>query len=195
MADSPSPLAQGEETGPMIKQLPVSLEDLFYGTKVRVTFRRKVWEEKRRRWTEEEHDVEVPIYKGLKPGSRVKFRGEGDIGPGGVERDLHFVVVERSHPTFTRHSLDLHCTLDVPLADALCGWSLTMTSICGKAVTVSHPGPTPTGWIERRTGLGMCDYRRPEERGDLVLEVHVVWPEGQLGEGQKKMVRAALKDL
>jgi DnaJ family protein B protein 4 len=176
------------------KKLPVSLEDLCNGASKKVRFHRKVPDARGMRLVLEEVILDVPIYKGLKPGSRVKFRGEGDYVEWTAQRgDLWFLLVEKEHEVFTRRHLDLHTTIEVSLCDALCGWSRTIKSICGKQVRVSHAGPTPHGWREAYAGLGMPKYKDgggAMDRGDLVVEVKLVWP-GRIEEWQKDLLKQA----
>ena len=47
--------------------------------------------------------------------------GAGDQRPGSAPADVVFVVTEKPHAVFRREGADLHCTLRVPLVDALCG--------------------------------------------------------------------------
>jgi DnaJ family protein B protein 4 len=98
---------------------------------------------------------------------------------------------QKPHPTFTRVDYDLHCTLELTLVEALCGWEKIITSICGKEIRFSHPGPTPATWRDDRAGLGMWTFKKPEVRGDLIAAVSIKYP-GPLSETQKRMIRQAL---
>jgi hypothetical protein len=80
---------------PMIKELPVTLEDLYYGTVRRIKARRLRYNTQSRSYQDEERILEVPVYKGLKPGSKVKFQEAGDETRYGV-KDIHFVLTEVS---------------------------------------------------------------------------------------------------
>lgn len=83
------------ELEPTVKELAVTLEDLFYGTTRRVKTRRQRYNVQSRSYQEEERILDVPIYKGLKPGSKIKFPEGGDDTVYGT-KDIHFVLAEVS---------------------------------------------------------------------------------------------------
>jgi DnaJ family protein B protein 4 len=184
--------AETEEAGVVEKHLPVTLEEIFYGTVKKLKVRRTVEDLISRRYRDEERILEVPIYRGLKPGSKIKFAGEGGISNNGVKRDLHFILVEKQHSVFTLRDRDLHCVLEIPLVDSLLGWQRWLTSICGKQIKVSHQGPTPSSWQECFAGLGMCSHKNTNERGDLLVGVKIKYP-ASLNEKQKSLIRDALQ--
>lgn len=78
------------------KPLPVTLEDLFKGVTKKMKIKRKTYDEMTGKQSVEDRILEVPIKKGLKPGSKIKFNKVGDQVEGGVQ-DLHFVVEEVSN--------------------------------------------------------------------------------------------------
>lgn len=77
------------------KPLPVTLEDLFAGCTKKMKIKRKTYDDQTGKQAVQDRILEVPIKKGLKPGSKIKFAGVGDQVEGGVQ-DLHFVVEEVS---------------------------------------------------------------------------------------------------
>src|SRR5581483_12029107 len=53
--------------------------------------------------------IEVKIPPGVRDGSRIRIRGEGNPSPnGGAKGDLYLVVTVQPHPTFDRKGNDLH---------------------------------------------------------------------------------------
>ena len=184
--------AEAEESKVVEKHLSVTLEEMFYGTVKKLKIRRTIEDPTSRRIRDEERILDVPIYRGLKPGSKIKFGGEGGISTNGVKQDLHFVLVEKQHSIFTLRDRDLHCVLEIPLVDSLLGWQRTLTSICGKQIKVSHQGPTTSSWQECFPGLGMCSHKNPNERGDLFVGVKIKYPTS-LNERQKNLIRDALQ--
>jgi hypothetical protein len=194
-----SPPTKTDEAPPgvSLKKLPVTLEDLCNGANKRVKFRRRVPDSRGLRLVDEDKIMDIPIYRGLKPGSKVKFRGEGDYQEWtGTRGDVWFLLVEKEHDSFERRDHDLYLTIDVPLVEALCGWQRTVTSICRRNVKVSHEGPTAPGWQEVYPGLGMPKYKYGVDenlldRGDLIVQTRLVWP-GRLQDWQREMLRKAL---
>ncbi|KIW00776.1 uncharacterized protein PV09_07756 [Verruconis gallopava] len=169
---SPRQLHESLPIEPDVRQISVSLEDMFYGVKKKFRVKRDKYNPQTGIITQEECIMEVPIPRGLKPKSKIKFEGAGHETREGT-RELHFELVEKQHPVFTRSDYDLHCTLEITLVEALCGWEKSITSICGKEVIFSHPGPTPATWHEERAGLGMCTFKDPSIRGYLVASVSI----------------------
>jgi hypothetical protein len=98
---SPRPQDVDNELGdePTVRKLPVTLEDLFYGTTKKVKIKRQRYHTQLGRFFDEEKILDVPIYKGLKPGSKVKFQSEGDETLLGSTKELHFVLMEVPIPT------------------------------------------------------------------------------------------------
>jgi len=77
------------------KPLPVTLEELFNGTTKKMKIKRKTYDPATGKQSMEDRILEVPIKKGLKAGSKIKFSNVGDQVEGGTQ-DLHFIVTEVS---------------------------------------------------------------------------------------------------
>lgn len=157
---------------PAVKQLPISLEDLYKGCtkKLKVT-------KKKLNGTEESNTLEstspflsalarkrprtdspfpsssssiltVAVKPGWKAGTKVRFAKAGHETPAGAQ-DMVFVIGEKDHPTFKRDGDDLIYTVKIPLVDALAGPpgggspSKTLTHLDGR--TVSYNVPYPRG--------------------------------------------------
>ena len=167
-------------------ELHITLEELFTGAVRTANINRRV------HGVEEDLQVRIPIYPGLKPGSKIKFAGKGDVTDRG-KQDIHFIVRQAPHVVFEWRERDLYATVELPLAAALLGWEKSIRTVCGKTVRVSHPGPTQPGWKEYYAGLGMCSRKDPNLRGDMIVTVNIVWPRtGGLSDRQKELIRQAL---
>lgn len=77
------------------KPLAVSLEELFNGTTKKLKIKRKTYDQATGKQSTQDRILEVPIKKGLKAGSKIKFSDVGDQVEGGTQ-DLHFIVSEVS---------------------------------------------------------------------------------------------------
>lgn len=197
------------------KPLPVTLEEMFNGTTKRLKIKRKTYNQTTGKQSTEDRILEVPIKKGLKAGSKIKFSDVGDQVEGGTQ-DLHFVVSEVSpstltppfslstssphqpltqpqkpHPLFTRSGDDIQLTLDLDLKEALTGWRRTVTTIDGKQLSVGSSGPTGPQWTERYPNLGMPKSKKPAERGDFVVGVRIKFPTS-LTQAQKEQLAGIL---
>lgn len=81
------------------RPLPVTIEEMFNGTKKRMKIKRKRYDEATGKQSVEDVILEVPIKAGYKAGTKIKFNGMGDQIEGGSQ-DLSFVIEEvSSNPT------------------------------------------------------------------------------------------------
>jgi DnaJ homolog subfamily B member 4 len=71
---------------------------------------------------------------------------------------------------------DIRTFLEINLKGALMGWSRVVTSIDGKSLRISKPGPTKPGYVERYSGLEMPKSKKSSERGDFLVEIRVTFP-------------------
>jgi hypothetical protein len=167
-----------------LKHLPVSLEQLYHGSRLKVRFRRKEFDKESGHIINKETTLDVPVYRGLKPGSRIKFRGEGDYFSGiGGQGSLWFELVEKDHPLFRRQNLDLHTIIELAASEASGEWERTIPSIDGKTVKVCGARLTRSGEKKVFAGLGMPKYAHPDQkenpdqkllRGDMVVTIEIV---------------------
>lgn len=70
--------------------------------------------------------LHVHVDKGMKPGSKVVFNGEGDQGPDIIPGDVVFVIEEKEHPRFQRKDDDLFYHTEIDLLTALAGGSIAI---------------------------------------------------------------------
>ena len=115
----PSRRQQTPEVTVVEKPLPVALEDLFTGCTKKLKIKRKTFDNQTNKQSVEDRILEVPIKKGLKPGSKIKFAGVGDQVEGGVQ-DLHFVVEEVSNSQIhvSENNTDLFYRKSTPYTSA-----------------------------------------------------------------------------
>ena len=163
------------ETTVVEKQLPVSLEDIFNGAQKKLKVQRKTFDKMTGKQSVEDKILSVPIKRGLKAGSKIKYPDMGDQVEGGVQ-DLHFIVKEKPHPLFTRENDDIRHVVEIDLKEALTGWSRKVSTIDGKQVNVASAGPTQPTFEERFPGQGMPKSKTPTQRGDFVVGVKIKYP-------------------
>jgi molecular chaperone DnaJ len=93
--------------------------------------------------------------------------------PGGRLRVLLRVEVE-DHPLFQREGLHIHSNLEMRLAEALLGRSVSVPTIDGMA-QLTVPAFTQNGDVLRMRGKGVADPRG-RGRGDQLVHVRVLRP-------------------
>lgn len=173
-----SPVPSGPQTPAVsiiTKTLPVTLEDLYKGTKKKMKVNRMKWDAKNRR-VKEDKILEMDIPAGVRAGYKFKFSGVGDETDHGFA-DLHFIVSEKAHPDFEREGDNLRTMIELDLDEAATRWERIVKTIDGKLLPVRGWGRTAPGTIETFPGLGMPVRKKPGERGDLIVEIKIKQPD------------------
>lgn len=174
----------GGEKESVVRQLPVSLDDLFKGVTKRMKISRK-----RLDGSSSEKILEVNIKPGWKAGTKIKFANEGDQLPDGQYQDLHFVLEEKPHSRFKRNGDDLLLDIEIPLVEALTGYQRTIETIDGRKILLSSSGPVQAGSVQKYPGQGMPISKKPGERGDLVVTIKVKYPTSLTGSQKQELKR------
>ncbi|XP_051237900.1 dnaJ homolog subfamily A member 4 [Dicentrarchus labrax] len=123
--------------------------------------------------------LEVNIDKGMKDGQRITFNGEGDQEPGLEPGDVIIVLDQKDHPVFQRQGENLVMRLDIKLAEALCGFRKIIRTLDNRPLIIStQPGEViKHGDIRCVQNEGMPIYKDPFERGQLIIQFQVEFPE------------------
>ena len=104
---------------------------------------------------------------------------------------MHLILEEKPHETLKRDGDDIRATIELDLKEALTGWKKTVTTIDGRQLPVSGGGPTQPGYEERFPHLGMPLSKKPNERGDFIVQVKVKFPRS-LTPTQKSLLKDIL---
>jgi len=126
----------------------------------------------------ERRTLNLYIEKGMKHGQRITFRGEADDAPGVEAGDVVIVLQQRKHERFERRGTDLYAKRTVSLRDALCGAVLKETHLDGRELKLSTAAGhilTP-GSVLCVEGEGMPTYKRPFDKGNLIIEFDIEFP-------------------
>ncbi|KAG7344239.1 DnaJ C terminal domain containing protein [Nitzschia inconspicua] len=138
----------------------------------------------------EKIDLTVDVTKGIRDRESITFEGVADEKPGYKAGDLNFVVMEASHPEYHREGDHLYKTMEIPLVDALTGFSLTLTQLDGTEFTITIDDIIECDETLRVPGKGM-PRRSGRGFGDLFITFEVDFPDALSGE-QKKALRQTL---
>jgi curved DNA-binding protein len=117
--------------------------------------------------------LSVKIPAGTREGARIRLRGQGGSGSGGVRGDLYLKVRLRPHPVFTVKGDDLEAELTVYPWQAVLGEKVEAPTLDGQ-VTVTVPAGTHSGRRLRLRGRGLP--LKEGTRGDLYLKVMIDVP-------------------
>lgn len=140
----------------------------------------------------EKIELTIDVDKGMRPGERVTFESVTDEKPGFIAGDLHFILLENTHPVFKRDGDHLYLTKEISLVDALTGFSIEETHVDGSKFTVDIEDITECDQVIRVPGKGM-PRRRGDTYGDLFITFEVDFPD-KLSQKQKDAIRAIMKD-
>jgi len=132
--------------------------------------------------------IEVRIPKGVKTGSRVRVAGKGEPGRnGGKPGDLYLKINVLPHPQFKREGDNLRLKLPVDLYTLILGGEVKVPTL-DRPVLLNIPPETDNGKVFRLRGKGMPNLKRPDQRGDLYVEVSAKLPKN-LTEKEKELFR------
>lgn len=155
--------------------LPVTLEEAFHGGS-----RILEWETGRK--------IEAKVPPGVKTGSKLRLKGQGEPGrDGGEPGDLMLHIEVLPHERFVREGDNLSLIMPVDLFTLLLGGKVTVPGI-DRAVVLDIPPGTANGRVFRLKGLGMPHLKKPEQRGDLLVKVEAKLPE-HLSAQEKELVQ------
>jgi molecular chaperone DnaJ len=119
--------------------------------------------------------LELNIPAGVEDGLRLQLSGQGEVGfGGGPQGDIYVDVAVRAHEIFSRNGDDLHCTLEVPLHDAVLGNRAKIETFDGE-IDVQIETGTQSGDQIQLKKLGVT-HLRGSGRGDLVVTIQLVTP-------------------
>jgi DnaJ-class molecular chaperone len=138
----------------------------------------------------EARDLHVEVAPGIRPNERITFEGVTDERPGYESGDLHFVIVEEAHSIYHRDRDDLYKTMEIPLVDALTGFSVTLVHLDDEEFVVNVDTVTDCDHVMRVPGKGM-PRRNGRGFGDLFLTFEVDFPD-ELTREQKDAIREIL---
>jgi len=138
----------------------------------------------------EKINLTIDVTKGMRPEERITFEGVTDEKPGFLAGDLHFIIKEIPHNDYHRSADELYLTTEIPLVDALTGFSLDLTHVDGHTFSVDVDGVTECDHVMRVPGKGM-PRRNGRGMGDLYITFEVEFPDS-LTNSQRDGIRSIL---
>lgn len=122
--------------------------------------------------------LHVHVDRGVRSGTKVEFRGEGDQAPGILAGDVVFQIEQKPHARFTRRDDDLLYHADIDLVTALAGGTLYIEHLDERWLSVDIlPGEAiAPGAVKMIRGQGMPSYRH-HDYGNMYIQFSVKFPE------------------
>lgn len=160
----------------VIRELPCSLEEINTGATKKLKITRKVLNPDGRTTRSEDKILAIDIKPGWKAGTRITFPKEGDQTPHNVAADVQFIIKDKPHPTFTRDGSDIRYKARIPLRDALCGTTISIPTLSGRKIPLQLNEVIKPNTVKRIPGEGLPLPKNPSQKGDLIVEFNVVFP-------------------
>ncbi|XP_068191632.1 dnaJ homolog subfamily B member 5 [Antennarius striatus] len=159
-----------------VHDLPVTLEEVMHGcTKhVKVTRSRRHADGGVR---PEEKVLNVVVKKGWRAGTRITFPREGDDTPNGPPADVTFVLRDKEHSQYRRDGANIVYTANITLKEALCGCTVSVPTLDSRMMPLPCSDVIKPGAVRRLRGEGLPLPKSPTQRGDLVVEFQVTFPD------------------
>ncbi|OWM81736.1 dnaJ homolog subfamily B member 1-like [Punica granatum] len=175
---------------PIERTLPCSLEDLYKGTTKKMKISRDVFDSSGRPTTVEEI-LAIEIRPGWKKGTKITFPEKGNEQRGIIPSDLVFIIDEKPHSIFKRDGNDLVITQRISLVEALTGYTMQLTTLDGRDLTVSINSVISPTYEEVVKGEGMPIPKEPTKKGNLRIKFNIKFP-SRLTSEQKTGIKRLL---
>merc|ERR1719483_506276 len=129
----------------------------------------------------------LEIEPGMKNGDQIKFEDVADEQVGHTPGDLIIELAAEKHAFFTRKGDDLHMRINIPLVDALAGFSHTIQHVDGHDVLIAPRNIIHCNSVYRVNGEGM-PQENGNRKGDVVVRFNIDFPT-HLSDSQKSKLR------
>lgn len=133
----------------------------------------------------------VNIKPGIEDGEKIRLRGQGSPGHGGVAGDLIITVNILPNSHLQREGIHIISKVTINLAQALLGTKIQVTTLEGKKVQLKVNPESQNGQRLRLKGMGI--KTKDGRVGDYFVELNVVLPE-KLSVTQKKLIEEFARD-
>ncbi|XP_033916080.1 dnaJ homolog subfamily B member 13 [Melopsittacus undulatus] len=175
----------------VVRDLYLSLEDLFHGCTKKIKISRRVMNEDGQTSSIRDKILTIDVQPGWRPGTRITFEKEGDQGPNVIPADITFVVQEKMHPRFKRANDNLIFITTIPLGKALVGCTVDVRTLDGRLLNIPINDIVDPTYCKVVPGEGMPLPGDPQHRGDLLIYFNICFPK-KLTPDKKMLLRSAL---
>ncbi|XP_070992368.1 dnaJ homolog subfamily B member 5-like [Oncorhynchus clarkii lewisi] len=166
-----------QQDPPVIHELKVSLEEIFHGCTKRMKITRRRLNPDGRSSRTEDKILNIVIKRGWKEGTKITFPKEGDETPENIPADIAFVLKDKGHAHFRRDSSNIIYTCNISLKEALCGCTVNIPTLDNRVIPLPCHDVLKPGTVKRLRGEGLPLPKSPTQRGDLIVEFTVRFPD------------------
>lgn len=166
---------QGDE---VVHDLLVTLDEVMQGCTKHVKITRgRLHPDGRGGLRSEEKVLNVVVKKGWKAGTKITFPREGDETPNSTAADVTFVLRDQEHAHYKRDGSNIVFTAKITLKEALCGCTVNVPTLDNRMMPLPCTDVIKPGAVRRLRGEGLPLPKSPSQRGDLVVEFQVLFPD------------------
>lgn len=167
---------QGPNKAPPIEnKLPCRLEELYKGTTKKMKISREIADASGKTLPVEEI-LTIDIKPGWKKGTKITFPEKGNEQPNIIPADLVFIIDEKPHSTYTREGNDLVVTQKISLAEALTGYTVHLTTLDGRSLSIPINNVIHPNYEEVVPMEGMPIPKEPSKKGNLRIKFNIQFP-------------------
>lgn len=123
-----------------------------------------------------EEILTIEIKPGWKKGTKITFPEKGNELRNVIPSDLIFIIDEKPHSLFKRDGNDLIVTQKISLVEALTGYTVQLTTLDGRTLTVPINSVISPTYEEVIKGEGMPIPKEPSRRGNLRIKFNIKFP-------------------
>uniref|UniRef100_A0A669EWC9 Zgc:122979 n=1 Tax=Oreochromis niloticus TaxID=8128 RepID=A0A669EWC9_ORENI len=161
----------------VVHDLLVTLEEVMQGCTKHVKITRSRLNPDGCTLRTEEKVLNVVVKKGWKSGTKITFPREGDETPNSAPADITFILRDQEHPQYKREGSNLVYTAKITLKEALCGCTVNVPTLDNRMMPLPCSDVIKPGAVRRLRGEGLPLPKSPSQRGDLVVEFQVAFPD------------------
>lgn len=182
---------QRQQDPPVVHELKVSLEEIFHGCTKRMKITRRRLNPDGRSMRTEDKILNIIIKKGWKEGTKITFPKEGDETPENIPADIAFVLKDKGHAHFKRDGSNIIYNCKISLKEALCGCTVSIPTLENRVISLPCHDIIRPGTVKRLRGEGLPFPKNPSQRGDLIVEFSVHFPD-RIPHQSKEIIRQHL---
>ncbi|KAK6241732.1 DnaJ domain - like 10 [Theobroma cacao] len=160
---------------PIENKLPCSLEELYKGTTKKMKISREIADISGKT-SQVEEILTFDVKPGWKIGTKIIFKEKGNEQPNVIPADIVFVIDEKPHSVFIRDGNDLIVTQRISLEEALTGYTVHLTTLDGRNLTIPINNVIPLNHEEVVPREGMPLSKDPTKRGNLRIKFNIKFP-------------------
>ncbi|KAM6986776.1 dnaJ homolog subfamily B member 5 [Aplochiton taeniatus] len=161
----------------VVHDLLVTLEEVLHGCTKRMKITRSRLNPDGRSLRSEDKVLNVVVKKGWGSGTKITFPREGDETPNNTPADITFVVKDKKHSQYKRDGSNIVYKAKITLKEALCGCTVNVPTLDNRMMPLPCSDVIQPGAIRRLRGEGLPLHKNPSQRGDLVVEFQVIFPD------------------